>query len=128
MGLALRAQHTPQRLLGGGLADGTSHRDHLGIQTRARGAAEIGQACEHVLHHQQRRVGGELVALGRFDHRQRSARLQGGRNEIVPVMDVALDREIGFTLCEGAAVDGKACDRFRQRAADRRAHHLCHRH
>ncbi len=83
------------------------------MQTRARGAAEIDETGEHVLHHQQRRVGNELVALGGFDHRERSAGLQGRRDEIMPVMDVALDRKISFSGRDSAAVDRKSRDRFR---------------
>ncbi len=97
------------------------------MQTRARGAAEIDETGEHVLHHQQRRVGSELVALGGFDYRERSAGLQGRGNEIMPVMDLALDREISFSRRDGAAVDRKSRDHFRQRALDRPAHGFRHR-
>ena len=100
MGFALRAEHAPQRLLGGGLADRAGDRDHLRIETRARRMREIDEAGQHVIDHKQRRVGGEFVALGCFDHRQRRARLQGGVDEIMAVMDVALDREIGLARRE----------------------------
>ena len=78
------------------------------IEARARGARKIDQTGEHVVHHQQRRVGREFVALRGFDHRQRRAGLQRRRDEIMPVMDVALDREISLARRDGAAVDGKA--------------------
>ncbi len=127
MGRPLRAQHAPQRFLGRGLADRAGDRDHLRVKPRARGAREIDQTGQHVVDHQQRRVARELVALRGFDHRQRSTRLQRRRDEIVAVMDVALDREIGFARRDGAAVDRKARYRFRQRAVDRRAHRRRHR-
>ena len=88
---------------------------------------EIDQTGEHVIHHEQRRVGGEPVALGGFDDRERGPRLQGGGDEIMAVMDVALDGEIGVARRDGAAVDGKARHRFRQRAAHLRAHRRRHR-
>jgi len=53
------------------------------------------------------------VALRGFDHRQRGPGLQRGRNESMPVMDIALDREISFARRDGAAVDREACHAFR---------------
>ncbi len=50
--LALRAEHAAQRLLGRGLANRAGDRDHLRLQTRARGAGEIDETGEHVLHRQ----------------------------------------------------------------------------
>ena len=88
---------------------------------------EIDQTGEHVVDHQQRRVGGELVALRGFDHRQRRTGLQRGGDESMPVMDVALDREISLARRDGAAVDRKAGDAFRQHAVDLRAHRRRHR-
>jgi hypothetical protein len=41
VGLPLRTQHAPQRLLGGGLADRAGDGDHLRIQALARGMCEI---------------------------------------------------------------------------------------
>ena len=127
MGLALRRQHRAQRFLGRGLADGTRDRDHLRCQARARGQRKIAQALEHIVDDQQRRIGRELCALRARDHRKRRAGLQRGVDEIMAVMHVALDREIRLARPDGPAVDGKAGDRFRQRAADGGAHRLAHR-
>ena len=124
---SLRVQHPPQRLLGGGLADRAGDRDHLRMEPRARGISESNQTGQHVIHHQQRRVARELVALCGPHHRQRCTGLQRRGDEIMAVVDVALDGEIGFTRRDGAAVDGKARYRFRQRAIDRGAHRLRHR-
>ena len=66
MGLALRAEHAPQRLLGRGLADRTGHRDHLRVQPRARGMREIDQTGEHVVDHQQRRIGARTFRAARL--------------------------------------------------------------
>ena len=78
------------------------------VEARARRDPQFDETGEHVVDHQQRRVGRELVALGAFDHRQRGAGLQRGVDEIMAVMDVALDREIGIARRDGAAVDRKA--------------------
>ena len=124
--LALRAEHAAQRLLGRGLADRTGDRDHLRMQPGARGTGEIDERGQHVVHQQERRVGREFFALGGFDHRERSARLQGRRDKIMPVMDLALDRKISFSRRDGAAVDRKSRDRVVQRAIDRCAHRFRH--
>ena len=66
VGLALRAQNVQQRLLGRGLADRTGHGDHLALEARARGMRKFDQGRQHVVHHQQRRVGCEASPLARF--------------------------------------------------------------
>ena len=60
----------------------------------------------------------------RLDHGQRRAGLQRGVDEIMAVMHVALDGEIGLARLDGAAVDGKPDDAVRQRAVGRGAHRL----
>ena len=107
MGLALRAEHAPQRLLGRGLADRTGHRDHLALEAGARRNREFDQSGQHIIDHQQRRIGREFLALRAFDHGERSAGFQRGRDERVAVMDVALDREISLARRNGAGVDRK---------------------
>ena len=108
MGLALRAEHAPQRFLGRGLADRSGDRDDARAETRSRGVREIDQAGEHVIDHQQRRVGGKFLALRGFNNRQRRACVQGRRDKIMAVVHIALDRKVGFARRDGAAVDGKA--------------------
>src|SRR5581483_7037777 len=111
---------------GRGLADRAGDRDHLALQARARGASEIAQAFQHVVDDQERRIGGELVALDAFDHRQRGPGLQRGDDEIVAVMDVALDGEVGLARLNGSAVDGEPDDPVRQRAVGGGAHRVRH--
>ena len=69
---------------------------------------QFDQAGEHVVDHQQRRIGREFFALRGFDHRQRRAGLQRGFDERMSVMNLALDGEISLARRDGAAVDGKA--------------------
>ncbi len=127
MGLALRAEHAPQGLLGRGLADRTGHRDHLALEAGARRNREFDEAGQHVIDHQKRRIGGELVALGAFDHGERRTGFQRGRDERMAVMDVALDREISLARRDGPGVDRKPRDRLRQHALHRGVHRLRHR-
>ena len=75
---------------------------------------EIDQTGEHVIDHQQRRIGSELVALRGLNHGQRRTGLQCGGDESMPVMNVALDREISLARRDGAAIDREARDAFRQ--------------
>ena len=127
MGLALRAEQAAQRFLGRGLADRAGDGDHLCAEPRARRASEIGQARQHLVHHEKRRVRRELVGLRFCDHGEAGARGQRRSDEIMPVMNVALDRKISFAGCDGATVDRQARDSVRQRAAARGAHGLDHR-
>ncbi len=127
MGLALRAEHAPQRLLGRGLADRARHRNDVRAEPRARSMREIDEGSEHVVDHQKRRVGGEFAALRGFDDGEPRARLQRGFDKTVPVMHIALDGEIGLARGNGAAVDGEAGDALGQRALRRGAHRLGHR-
>jgi hypothetical protein len=127
MGLALRGQHAAQRLLGRSLADRAGDRDHLALQPRPRGAGQVAQALEHVVDDQEPRIGGKLVALSALDHGERRARLQRRGDEIVTVMHVTLDGEIGLAGLDGAAVDGEPDDAVRQRAVGRGPHRVSHR-
>ncbi len=127
MGLALVSEHAPQRLLGRGLADRAGHRDHLPVQTRARGMRESNEAREHILHHEQRCLGCEPVALRGFDYRERGAGLQRRSDKIVSVVNVALDGEIGFARRNAAAVDRQPGNRFRQHPATCGLHRRSHR-
>ena len=108
MGLALGFQHALERFLGRGLADRAGHRDHLAFEARARGMRQLDQAGEHVVDHEQRRVGGELFALRRRHDGERRAGLQRGINEGVAVMNFALDGEVSITRRDSAAVDREA--------------------
>src|SRR3954468_1282550 len=60
------------------------------------------------------------------DHSQRSALVERCIDEIMAVMHVALDGEIGVPGRDGSAVDGEAGDSLLHRAADGGAHRLRH--
>ena len=127
MGGALRRQHLQQHFLGRGLADRAGDGDHPGAEPRPGGPRQIDQRAEHVLDDQQRCIGGEAVALGARNDGQRRPRLQGGLDEIMAVVNVAPDREIGFAGPDGAAVDRQPRDVRLRRAANLGVHRVSHR-
>ena len=52
MGLALGTQYMPQRFLGRGLAYRACNRDHLRIETEARGTRQIDETSKHIIDYQ----------------------------------------------------------------------------
>ena len=127
MGLALRAEHRAQRFLGRGLADRSGHRDDFSAEPGPCRAAEVPQPGEHIVHHEQPRIRGELVRMRLRDHGEPRAVLQRRLNEIVPVVYVALDGEVSLARRQCAAIDRDAGDRIGQCAARRGLHRLRHR-
>ncbi len=116
MGEAGARQHERQRFLGRGLADRAGDRDHLAVQSLPRRARQIAQAFQHVLDHQQPRIGCKRCALRRRDHRKSGAVLQRRLDEVMAVAAVARDREKGVARLQRAAVDRNAVHGARQRA------------
>ena len=105
MRLAAARKHEAERFLGPGLADRAGDADHRSLRARPRGARELPQPGEHVLHHKQRSIPGEFLAAFLGNHRQARSRGQGGGDEIVAVATVALDRKEGVAGSKRAAVD-----------------------
>ena len=127
MGFALPLQHRTQRFLGRGLADRSRHRDDLCMRAGARGFRDINQTCEHVRHHQQRQAIRKMRAMRLRDHRNPTAVLQRRFDKSMPVMHIALDREISFARRDGAAIDGNAGDALGQGTDAFRLHRFRHR-
>ena len=95
---------------------------------RARAArARSRKSVEHVGNDQQRRIGGEAIALVGGHHREGGAGRERRRHEFVAVAVVALDREERLAGGNGAGVDRDAGNGLRQRARAGGAHRLRHR-
>src|SRR3954464_15284635 len=122
MGLALPAEHKPQRLLGRCLADRPGDGDDPGGRTRARGTGEIVQRPEHVRNNKQRRILRVCAGFLACHNRETGARLQRGLDELVAIAVLALDCEERLARLDRTGVDRKPAHALRQRARTRRAH------
>ena len=67
MRFAVGAEREAQRFLGAGLADRAGDGNHLPLEARARGAAEIAQGFEHIVNEQAaaRRRRSDCACRGR---------------------------------------------------------------
>ena len=114
---ACARQHELQRFLGRGLADRAGDRDHLAVQPRACRACQIAQAFEHVIDHQQRRIGRKRSRFVLATHRETGAVLQRGFDEIMAVAAVARDRKEGIARLQACGCRSKCRSTERRQRA-----------
>jgi len=125
MGLAIGRERGPQRLLGAGFSHRPGDADEFRRRARPSGLRQRDQTFQHIGHHQQRRVLGELIPLVGGDDREACAGLQRRLDEVMAVA-LVLEREERFARLDGPGVDRKSRHALRQRAVVLRTHRVDH--
>ncbi len=119
MGRSGLRQRDAQHFLGARLADRAGHRDDSGARARARRPPEPLQRAQRVLDGEGRLVRGKVAPARIGDHGGRGARLEGARDMVMAVVDLALDGEKQVAGLKRSRVDRNAVDARAHRRARR---------